>query len=155
MQSVQMDPKRHAIDYYFGDLQRWKLPRIAADALEDGYDGPALRVLAGFVNPLAADLEDSLIDAAFREMGVEAPISKDQARLVLAKNSAARALDGRSNVVDEATHIRIHLCELSEPPDALRQIFNLAEEIRNAPRSRWNQLEEDLKQAFRQFLAGQ
>jgi hypothetical protein len=27
--------------YYFGDLQYWKLPQIAADALEQGHDGDA------------------------------------------------------------------------------------------------------------------
>jgi hypothetical protein len=62
-------------------------------------------------------------------------------------------LNGSSNVFDEATHIRIHLCELSEPPDALRQIFDLAKEARNAPRSRWVQLEQELTQAFKDFLS--
>jgi hypothetical protein len=98
-------------------------------------------------------MESRLIDAAFRERGIDAPISKEQARLILASNSAARALNGSSNVFDEATHIRIHLCELSEPPDALRQIFDLAKEARNAPRSRWVQLEQELTQAFKDFLS--
>jgi hypothetical protein len=38
-----MDPYRIAVLYYFGELQYWKLPGIAADALEKGHDGPALR----------------------------------------------------------------------------------------------------------------
>jgi hypothetical protein len=150
-----MDTKRLAVEYYFGDLQYWKLPRIAVAALEEGYDGPALRALASIDNPVVADMEGSLIDSAFREMGIDAPITKNQARLALASNSVARALNGSSSVFDEATHIRIHLCELNEPPDALRQIFDLAAEARNAHRSRWVQLEQELTQAFMDFLAGQ
>lgn len=42
------------------------------------------------------------IDSAFLEMGVTAPITRDEARLILAIESASRALDGRSNVFDEA-----------------------------------------------------
>src|ERR1700722_5351560 len=117
-----MDPHRIAIDYYFGDLQYWKLPAIAVDALEHGFDGPALRRLAGVSNPTVADFEFEFVDAAFREMGVDAPISRDKASLFLAVESATRALNGESNVFDEATYIRIHICHLDKPPECLEQI---------------------------------
>ena len=78
-----MDPNRIAVQYYFGDLQAWKLPRIAADALEYAHDGPALRRLAALADRSGSDLrEDDLrageIDAAFREMGIDAPIPKEK-----------------------------------------------------------------------------
>jgi hypothetical protein len=149
-----------AIQYYFGDLQFWKLPRIAAEALEEGHDGPALRALAGLANLSsgelrAEDIRASEIDSAFREMGVNAPITKDEARTALAVESAQSALCGQSNVFDEATHIRIHLCELSEPPESMRRIVNLSEEAGHAPRSQWNRIETDLRAAFTDFLKGQ
>jgi hypothetical protein len=100
---MRFDPKRIAVEYYFGDLQYWKLPGIATDALVEGYDGPALRRLAALADPAASDFRDEEIDSAFREMGVGAPIARDEARLILAVESAERALDGRSNVFDEAT----------------------------------------------------
>jgi len=36
---MRQDTKKVAIEYYFGDLQYWRLPQIAADALEEGYTG--------------------------------------------------------------------------------------------------------------------
>jgi hypothetical protein len=104
---MSVDSEQLAVLYYFGDLQYWKLPQIAADALEEGYDGPALRSLAGLASLSRHDIqvEDiraNEIDSAFCEMGVTAPITKDQARLVMATESAQKALHGQSNVFDEA-----------------------------------------------------
>jgi hypothetical protein len=137
---MPVDREQLAVLYYFGDLEYWKLPRIAADVLEEGYDGPALRTLAGLASLSshdirAEDIRANEIDSAFCEMGVNPPITKDQARLVLATESAQKALHGQSNVFEEATHVRIHLCELSEPPESLSRIVNLSKEARNAPRS--------------------
>ena len=154
---MPIDPNRIAVEYYFGDLPYWRLPRIATDALEQGHDGPALRRLAGLANKSGGDIREidlqaDEVDSAFCEMGVDAPITKEKARMVLAIESAHRALSGGSNVFDEATHIRIHLCELTDPPEALRQIVNLSKAANNAPRSEWNRVEADLQKAFRDFM---
>jgi hypothetical protein len=154
---MRLDPGKLAVEYYFGDLQYWKLPKLACDALEAGWDGPALRRLAGLATRsdreiLEEDLRADEIDSAFREMGVDAPISKDEARLILAVESASRAMDGRSNVFDEATHVRIHLCWFSDPPDLLSRIVKLSEEAEDAPRSQWDRIEADLKDAFADLL---
>jgi hypothetical protein len=85
-------------------------------------------------------------------MGVDAPITKEKARLSLAMQCAQRALHGGSNVFEEATHIRIHLCELSDPPEILRLIVNLSKEARNAPRSQWSRIEDALENAFATLL---
>jgi len=135
MEQVKFDPNKLAVLYYFGDLSYWQLPSLFADALEYGFDGRFLRRLAGLVNPVASDIRPDEIDAAFREMGVAAPVPKDEARLVLATEAAKRAIAGESNVFDEATHIRIHLCEWD-----------------NAPRWRWHQLEKELRDAMSKFL---
>jgi hypothetical protein len=147
-----IDPYRMAVLYYFGDLEYWKLPQIAADALEQGYDGDALRRLAGLINPVASDIRPEEIDSAFKEMGVDAPLAKDHARLVLAADSANKALRGDLNVFDAATHIRIHLCELRNPPRELRRIVSLSEKARHAPPTTWTQLETELKDAMAGFL---
>ena len=155
---MRVNPKRLAVEYYFGDLQYWKLPRIAAHALEQGHDGPALRRLAGLADRSGSlireeDIRADEIDSAFREMGVDAPITKEMARLTLAIESANRALNGESNAFDEATHVRIHLCGLSEPPEPLRQIVNLSRAANNAPRTQWDRIESDLQKAFAAFLS--
>src|SRR5215467_13669847 len=123
-----MDPHKLAVLYYFGELQDWKLPQIAADALERGYDGDSLRRLAGLINPVASDIRAEEIDSAFTEMGVAAPLTKDYARLVLAAETASKALDGEMNVFDAATHIRIHLCHFNDPPPELHRIVRLSEQ---------------------------
>lgn len=135
------DPKKIAVDYYFGNFQYWKLPKLAADALSEGYDGAALRHIAGLSNPVAGDIRTEEIDSAFREMGVEAPISKDEARMSLAAECARAALSGRSNVSDGATHIRIRLCEISDPPEPLKRIVTLSREAETASRFNWSRLE--------------
>ena len=40
---MRINPEQLAVRYYYDDLQKGKLPRIAIEALEEGYDGPALR----------------------------------------------------------------------------------------------------------------
>ena len=129
-----------AVLYYFGDLGYWKLPDIADEALIVGFDGVALRRLAGLGNLVRSDLIPADIDSAFREMGVDAPISKDAARLTLAVESARKAVSGESNVFDEATHIRIHLCELGNPSPELHRIVNLS---RDAKKRAANEMEDD------------
>ena len=87
---VNFDPKAIAVQYYFGDLEYWKLPGICIEALEHGFGGRMLRRLSGVVNPAQRDIRQEEIDAAFREMGVNAPIPKNEARLVLATEAAKK-----------------------------------------------------------------
>jgi hypothetical protein len=155
MNDSALNPMKVAVQYYFGDIAYWKLPAIAVETLSAGFDGAALRKVAGFTDVLPGDLVPADIDAAFREMGVNAPISKDAARLALATESARKALAGESNVFDAATHIRIHLCELTDYPLELRRIADLAQQSRTAPRTSWNALEAELRTAMSQFLEGQ
>jgi hypothetical protein len=149
---VNLDPNKLAVLYYFGDLSYWQLPKIAGEALELGFDGPSLRRLAGIVNPVASDIRPEQIDSAFREMGVAAPIAKGEARLALASEAARRATSGETDVFAEATHIRIHVCELHDPPLELQRIVALSEESKHAPREKWKRLEGDLRAALSDFL---
>ena len=149
---VSFDPTALAVQYYFGDLQYWKLPGICIEALEHGFDGRALRRLSGVANPVKRDLQQEEIDSAFREMGVNAPIPKDEARLVLATDAVKRALAGETNVFNEATHIRIHLCQFREPPPELQPIVTLSEKSEHAPSWQWGRLEKQLRDAMTQFL---
>ena len=141
-----------AVQYYFGDLEYWKLPGICIEALEHGFDGRALRRLSGLVNPVRSDIRQEEADSAFREMGVNAPIPKDEARLVLATEAARKALAGETNVFNAATHIRIHLCEWHAVPPELQLIVALSQTSKHAPHEEWEQLERQLREAMSQFL---
>lgn len=155
MKDSVLNPRRLAALYYFGDLAYWKLPEIAAEALDGGYDGVALRKLAGLTNVVASDLISSYIDAAFKEMCVDAPISKDVARLALATECAKKAISGELNVFDAATHIRIHLCELKDSIPELDRIVELSRQAKGAPRRTWGALERELRTAMSRFLESQ
>jgi len=151
--SMSLTPKQLAIEYYFGDLQYWKLPKIAAQALEEGYDGPALRMLAWINDPKEAEMDHGQIDAAFREMGVtDAPISKERARIAITCQLAQDVSNGYRNVFEAATHLRIHLCEFETPSPELTKLWELAKISKNAPRSKWGELETRLRHAFSEFL---
>ena len=75
------------------------------------------------LNPVENDMRTEEIDRAFQEMSVDAPVSKENARLFLATESAQKALNGQSNVFDGATYIRISLYELSDLSDTLNSHF--------------------------------
>jgi len=152
MEQGKFDPNKLAVLYYFGDLGYWQLPATFADALEHGFDGRFLRRLAGMINPVASDIRPEEIDSAFREVGVDAPLPKEKARIGLAIEAARRAISGESNVFSEATHIRIHICEWRNVPPELRPIVALSSESEHAPRWKWKQLEQDLHNAMANFL---
>jgi hypothetical protein len=150
--AATLDPYKIAVLYYFGELGYSKLPQIAADALEQGYDGRALRRLAGLINPVAADVPTEQIDSAFREMGVAAPLEKNATRLALAAESATTALRRDTSVFDAATHIRIYICSFDQVPEPLHQIVSLSEQAERGSRSDWKKLEAELMGAMSEFL---
>ncbi len=85
-------------------------------------------------------------------MGVDAPISKAEARLTLAEECANNALRGDWNIFDEATRIRIYVCELEAPPPELAHIERLSEKADRCSQSEWDQLEVELRDAMTQFV---
>lgn len=149
---ANFDPKALAVRYYFGDLPYWKLPGICIEALKYGFDGRALRRLSGLVNPVQGAIRREEVDSAFREMGVNAPIPKDEARLILATDAIERALAGETNVFNEAIHIRIHICEWRDAPPELERIVALSEKSEHARSWQWDQLEKQLRDAMTRFL---
>src|SRR5579862_742056 len=64
----------------------------------------------------------------------ERKVAKDEARLILAIESASRVLDGRSNVFRRATHVRIHLCKSSYPSASPCRIVKLSKALRDCRR---------------------
>ena len=73
-------------------LARWTLsklpseeaPSLAQDALEFGHDGKNVRRIAGLIRPNQADLLP-LMPGFFAEMGVSAPLAREQAARLLVR----------------------------------------------------------------------
>jgi len=108
------DPQLTAAEWYLGGLSSEDLPAFAVDALKHRHDGNNLRRLAGLVRPTRRDVE-RIVDGAFRELGVAAPLSKDNAalRALVAVKAGADAADlTAQNLVGK---LLTALPELEEP----------------------------------------
>jgi hypothetical protein len=75
-----IDPHLTAAEWYLGGFDSERLPEIAREAIEHGWDGKNLAQLAALVKPTKRDVE-GLVDGALRELGVAAPLSRDEAAL--------------------------------------------------------------------------
>jgi hypothetical protein len=93
--STVLDSKLVAARWYLGELSGEEMPGIACQALELGYDGKNLRRLAGLTSPAIRDITE-IVDAALRELGVQAPITKRDAALWMAKRVAGEIIEGRT-----------------------------------------------------------
>ncbi|HKV94947.1 MAG TPA: hypothetical protein VJW20_20545 [Candidatus Angelobacter sp.] len=90
------------------------MPQFAADALEAGYDGPALRRLAGLVRPTAGDV-GSLFESALREIGTVKIQSEEQAHIFLSRQTAIDIVEGRIEPLRGAEILARHAMVLGYP----------------------------------------
>jgi hypothetical protein len=89
-----LDPKLVAAKWYVGELSGKEMTRLAGQALELGHDGKNLRCLAGLSGPARRNIVD-IVDGAMYELGVNIPITKQDAALWMARHLAAEILAGR------------------------------------------------------------
>jgi hypothetical protein len=74
------DPHLTAAEWYLGGFDPERLPEMAREAIELGFDGKNLAQMATLVKPTKRDVE-RLVDGALRELGVNAPLSTEEAAL--------------------------------------------------------------------------
>jgi len=87
-----LDVERIAARWILGQLTGRELAAAATQALVEGYDGPALREIAGTVDPAIRDVA-AVFERVLGEL--RAPqASRDEAALILAKRYAAQIRDG-------------------------------------------------------------
>jgi hypothetical protein len=149
------DPKMIAARWYFGEFMHEDMPKIAVEALEHEYDGPMLRRLAGLIKPTASDIPVREIDGAFREMGIRAPLSKPEAQLILAAETAKAVLSGAQDPFDAATHIRIYICSFEAQPPELAPIVKLSEQCKQGLASAGDLQAQRIKSCSRRFSGNQ
>jgi hypothetical protein len=89
-QATEQDIERLRALWTLGKLSAKDLPPFAWQALELGYDGPALRRLAAFESPTFFEIGD-LFEKVNREMGRH-PMAKRDAAILLAKEIAGKVL---------------------------------------------------------------
>jgi len=119
--SIALESRLITARWYLAELSGEEMPAIACQALELGHDGKNLRCLAGLTKPARRDIAE-LVDGALRELGVQAPITKRDAALWMAKRVAGEIVEGRIEPYNGAC--RIALFYAAEEPD-LRSWFTL------------------------------
>ncbi|MFI5095815.1 MAG: hypothetical protein ACHQIK_20500 [Candidatus Acidiferrales bacterium] len=88
------DPHLIAAEWYLGGFDSERLPEVALQAIEHGCEGKNLSQLATLMKPSKRDVE-GLVDGALRELGVTAPLSKDEAALWILGSVKASAGSGK------------------------------------------------------------
>jgi hypothetical protein len=146
------NPDLFVARWYCSKVNPESMPEFAADALEAGHDGRALRRLAGLINPTSWDVGD-LFKEALLEIGNVKVLSKEQALMFLSRTTAANIIDGRIDPLDGAETIAGYAMEAGYP-ESLVEFFALADMPRwgehAPPRSK---LVEDIFEQARLLLA--
>jgi hypothetical protein len=87
----QMDPLAAAVRFELGELGSDQLPDVAVKLLQEGYDSPSLRVVAGDLHPDMAETGKTFRDA-LQELGVR--ITLKEALLIRARSIAEAIVEG-------------------------------------------------------------
>jgi hypothetical protein len=98
-----MDLDSIVAEWYLGLYPPEKMPMLAAWALEQGFDGTALRELAGRTNATYSDERD-LIERALRELGRE-PLDLSNAGRLLATLLCQQIVSGTTSPYQGASRI--------------------------------------------------
>jgi hypothetical protein len=135
---MSFDPNLFVAKWYCSLIGPEDMPSFAADALEAGFDGPALRRLAGLVSPTSRDL-GNLFDRALGEIGNVEIRSKEQGIFKLARILAGAILDGRVDPILGAQGLS-HYAFRAGYPAGLAQFDQLAAELEWGNHSRSREL---------------
>lgn len=123
---MAFDPDLFAAKWYCSMVNPEDMPSFAADALEAGFDGPALRRLAGLIKPTSRDI-GTLLDEVLDEIGEIKVRSKEQGIFKLAKTVAQAIVDGQIDPFQGAERLSHYAMEARYPAE-LVEFYQLADE---------------------------
>lgn len=123
---MAFDPDLFAAKWYCSMVNPEEMPNFAADALEAGFDGPALRRLAGLIKPASRDI-GKLFDEVLDEIGEVRVRSKEQGIFKLAKTVARAIADGQIDPIQGAQRLS-HYAKEAGYPAGLAEFYQLADE---------------------------
>jgi hypothetical protein len=119
------NPDLFVAKWYCSKVWSEDMPGFAADALEAGFDGPALRRLAGLIKPTSEEV-CGLFSQVIREIGNVKIHTEEQAALLLCRVTATDIVDGRIDPL-RGVEILAHLSCLLDYPLFLKEFLDLAE----------------------------
>jgi len=97
----EFNPDLFVAKWYCSGVWSEDMPGFAADALEAGYDGPALRQLAGLIKPTSADIGD-LFQRVLDQIGTVKISSQKQAVYWMSRVVATDIVEGRIDPIKGA-----------------------------------------------------
>jgi hypothetical protein len=121
----EFNPDLFVAKWYCSFAYSEQMPQFAADALEAGYDGPALRRLAGLVKPTTGDVGD-LFTQSLTEIETVKVHNTEQAAVLLARTTAQDMIEERIDPLKGAIFIA-GLASVMSYPAYLMPIYQLAE----------------------------
>lgn len=138
-----------AARFYLFGWPSEKAPVLACDLLERGYDGRAIRILAGTQNPTERDVAPLLI-SVFRELGIE-PMEPMDAALCLADEVCRRIVSGLVEPYKGAIFLSRDVASVVTAPwldefDVLVTLYEDSDEYKS-------EYAADIREAAREFLA--
>jgi hypothetical protein len=119
------NPDLFVAKWYCSYVHEEDMPGFAADALEAGYDGPALRRLAGLMKPTAMDVGD-LFQQSLSEIGTVKIRDAKQAAVLLARTTVRDIIEQKIDPIRGAIVIA-GLVHTLDYPDYLTPFLDLAE----------------------------
>jgi len=108
------NPDLFVAKWYCSTVGTEDMPAFAADALEAGFDGSALRRLAGLVDPTARDVGD-LLERALGEIGTVKIQSKEQALVFQSRLVAVDIVEGKIEALRGAEILARYAMALNYP----------------------------------------
>lgn len=121
------------------------MPEFAADALEAGFDGPALRRIAGLIRPTSRDV-GGLFECALCEIGTVRVQSKEQALVFLSRLTALDIVEGRIEPLHGAETLAGYAMALEYP-------HFIAEFVQLADMPRWGEYAPSPQQLAQEIIA--
>ena len=123
---MPFDPNLFVAKWFCSLVGPEDMPGFAADALEAGFDGAALRRMAGLIRPTSLDV-GGLFERALDEIGVVEIRSREQGVFKLARILAKAIVDGQVDPILGARGLSYYAF-LAGYPEGLAQFDQLADE---------------------------
>lgn len=121
----EFNPDLFVAKWYCSQAWSEDMPAFAADALEAGYDGEALRRLAGLVKPTSSDVGE-LFQQSVAEIGTVRVHNSEEAALLLAQTTARDIVNGQMDPIAGCNFLAWLAHGLNYPPH-LTRFYGLAD----------------------------
>jgi hypothetical protein len=120
------DPRRIEAQLALGRILPEEMPPLAWDALEAGYDGPAIRRMGALDHPSGWEV-DQVLPRFRKEIGLR-DLSKTEASIRVAFDIATHLLESRKDPLPNLKTFA-RLCYEADYPDELMPLYSLDDEL--------------------------